>query len=61
MPPCTNGKVNWIIPKKIYKMKSNQLDFFTKLYPNGNWRNVKPILGNNIGYVKTSPNMNIQF
>lgn len=61
IPPCTNGKINWIIPRKIYKMKSSQLTFFKNIYPKGNYRDVKPILNNQIGYVKTSPNIELQF
>jgi len=43
MPPCTNAKMNWIVPSKIYKLSTAQLNFFKKLYPDGNWRDTQPI------------------
>jgi carbonic anhydrase len=46
MPSCADGKMNWIIPQKIFRMKSTQLEFFTKLYPEGNWRDIQPLKNN---------------
>ncbi len=47
--------MNWIIPDKIYKMSQTQLNFFKQYYPKGNWRNVQPDKGNEIGYATALP------
>ena len=50
MPPCTNAKMNWLIPEKIFKLSTKQLNFFKNLYVNGNWRDIQQSNKNEIGY-----------
>jgi carbonic anhydrase len=43
LPPCSNGKLNWVVSNKIFKMSKEQRKFFDERYNNnktinGNWR-----------------------
>jgi carbonic anhydrase len=55
LPPCSDGKIYWIVPDKIFQMSTDQLEFFQKLYPGGNWRDVQKDQGNAIAYSVVLP------
>lgn len=56
VPPCTDKRLNWIIPDKVYKMSAKQNEFFKNLFSHdGNWRDVQPSGGNEIGYAQALP------
>jgi len=67
IPPCTNGKVNWVISRKINSMTLEQKNKLTEIMSQGdakwpgNWRNLQAINGNTVGYRNISSGANFDY
>jgi carbonic anhydrase len=55
IPPCSNGRLNWVVSNKIFKMSKKQRAFFDNRYNNpqkvnGNWRDIVDLLQNKVAF-----------
>lgn len=56
IPACTNGKMNWIVSKKVHSMTKEQKTKLTEILSQGkekwggNWRRIQERNGNILGY-----------
>lgn len=56
IPPCKNGKLKWIVSKKVLKMSQDERDFFFTRHNNeqleldGNWRKIQPKRNNSVKF-----------
>ena len=49
IPPCSNGRLNWLVSRKVYKMTQNEHDKLKKILSqgsedwDGNYRSTQPV------------------
>ena len=56
LPPCKDGKLDWIVSKKVFQMSQDERNYFWGLFydkdrnMDGNYRRLQPPRGNKVDF-----------